>query len=156
MKKNIKIISILFIAIMMFTIFTQVYAATCPTCGGTGRVGGGHVPCPACGGRADSTSAGDIIEGADAFISKGETNANDKIQPTDLMKMSDTLYNILLVVGIIAAVIVGLIMGIKFLLGSIEEKAEIKAMIIPYIIGCVIVFGAFTIWQIIVNLLQSM
>ena len=70
--------------------------------------------------------------------------------------MSDTLYNILLVVGIIVAIIVGLIMGIKFILGSLEEKAEIKTMIIPYIIGCVVVFGAFTIWQIVVDVLQSM
>ena len=41
-------------------------------------------------------------------------------------------------------------------MGSIEEKAEIKTMLIPYIIGCVVVFGAFTIWKIVVDILQSM
>ena len=70
--------------------------------------------------------------------------------------MSNTLYNILLVMGIIVAIMVGLFLGIKFIAGSIEEKAEIKGMVIPYIIGCVVVFGAFTIWKIIVDLLQSM
>ena len=38
---------------------------------------------------------------------------------------------------------------------EIEEKAEIKTMLIPYIIGCVVVFGAFTIWKIVVDILQS-
>ena len=70
--------------------------------------------------------------------------------------MSNTLYNILLVTGILIALIVGMILGIKFIMGGIEEKAEIKTMIIPYIVGCVVVFGAFTIWKIVVDILQSM
>lgn len=101
-------------------------------------------------------TAGEIIDEAGKFIKAGEEGADAKIDPTDLKNMSDTLYNILLVVGIVIAIIIGLIMAIKFILGSLEEKAEIKAMLIPYIIGCVIVFGAFGIWQMVVNLLQSM
>ena len=101
-------------------------------------------------------TAGEIIDEAGSFIDLGKQNADSKIDPTDLKNMSDTLYNILLVVAIIAALIVGLIMGIKFLLGSLEEKADIKTMVIPYIIGCVVAFGAFSIWQIVVNLLQTL
>lgn len=108
------------------------------------------------GERVEKHTTGEIIDEAKGFIEIGEGEANIKIQPIDLKNMSNTLYNILLVVGIIVALIVGLVLGIKFILGSIEEKAEIKAMIIPYIIGCVVVFGAFTIWQIVVELLQSM
>lgn len=105
--------------------------------------------------EVEKHTAGEIIDEAGSFIEIGKENAENKIKTENLKNMSDTLYNILLVVGIIAAIIVGLILGIKFILGSIEEKAEIKAMLIPYIIGCVVVFGAFTIWQIVVNLLQS-
>jgi len=101
-------------------------------------------------------TTGEIIDEAQGFIEKGQEEADKKIQTEELKDMSNTLYNILLVVGIIVALIVGLILGIKFILGSIEEKAEIKAMVIPYIIGCVVVFGAFAIWQIVVDLLQSM
>ena len=101
-------------------------------------------------------TVGEIIDEAGKFIDAGKSGADSKINPTDLKEMSDTLYNILLVVGIIIAILVGLIMGIKFIMGSLEEKAEIKNMLIPYVIGCVVVFGAFTIWQIVVNLLQSM
>lgn len=100
-------------------------------------------------------TAGEIITEAKGFIEKGEAGANDKISDDNMKSLSNTIYNILLVVGIVIAVIVGLILGIKFIMGSIEEKAEVKNMVIPYIIGCVVLFGAFTIWQIIVELLQS-
>lgn len=105
---------------------------------------------------ASSThTTGEIIDGAGQFVKIGESNADSKLTTGELQNLSNTLYNILLVVGIIIAIVVGLVMGIKFIMGGIEEKAEIKAMVIPYIIGCVVIFGAFAIWQIVVNLLQS-
>lgn len=100
-------------------------------------------------------TAGEIITEAKGFIEKGEADANDKISDDSMKSLSNTIYNILLVTGIVIAVIVGLILGIKFIMGSIEEKAEVKNMVIPYIVGCVVLFGAFTIWQIVVELLQS-
>lgn len=98
----------------------------------------------------------EIIEEGKNFIDTGKVKAEDKIKQDNLQKMSNTLYNILLVTGILIALIVGMILGIKFIMGGIEEKAEIKTMIIPYIVGCVVVFGAFTIWKIVVDILQSM
>lgn len=100
-------------------------------------------------------TAGEVISEAKGFIEKGEADADNKISEESMKNLSNTIYNILLVVGIIIAIIVGLILGIKFIMGSLEEKAEVKNMIIPYIIGCVVLFGAFTIWQIVVELLQS-
>ena len=38
---------------------------------------------------------------------------------------------------------------------GIEEKAEVKAMLVPYIVGCVILFGAFTIWKVVLTILQN-
>lgn len=100
-------------------------------------------------------TAGEIVTEAGKFIQKGESNAESKISTKELQSLSNMIYNILLVTGIIIAIIVGLVMGIKFIMGSIEEKAQIKEMLIPYILGCVVVFGAFAIWQIVVNLLQT-
>ena len=66
------------------------------------------------------------------------------------------LYNALLIIGIIIAVIVGTILGIKFMIGSVEEKADIKKLLIPYIVGCIVVFGAFGIWKLVVTILANM
>lgn len=161
MKKHIKIIFILLLLITIFIAFNEVYAATCSTCHGTGEHPTAKgLPCVTCGGRGSIPeslhTAGEIMDEAGEFIDVGEQGANNKISEESLQNLSNTLYNILLVVGIIVAIIVGLVMGIKFIMGSIEDKAEIKTMLIPYVIGCVVVFGAFAIWQIVVNLLQSM
>ena len=69
--------------------------------------------------------------------------------------MSNTVYNILFILGIVIAVIWGLVIAIKFITGSVEEKAEVKKTLIPYVAGCVVLFGAFTIWKIVVTILQS-
>lgn len=163
MKKNRK--KLIFVLLLIITIFISinyVYAATrqCNACGGTGVILGGHTTCTNCGGKGyvevtTSHSAGEIVEEGKKFIEIGESGES-KIDSSDLKNLSNTLYTILLVIGIVIAIIVGLILGIKFIMGSIEEKAEIKTMIIPYVIGCVIVFGAFTIWKIVVDILQSM
>lgn len=69
-----------------------------------------------------------------------------------LNSASSTIYNILLVIGICVAGIMTSILGIKFMLGSIEEKAQVKEALIPFIIGCIVVFGAFGIWKIVTQI----
>lgn len=98
----------------------------------------------------------EIISEADDFIAegkKGEIIGN--ISQQSLKNMSDTIYNILLGLGIIVAVVVASMLGIKFMTGSVEEQAKVKESLIPFIIGCVVVFGAFGIWKVAVNLLSG-
>ena len=54
--------------------------------------------------------------------------------------------------AICVAVIIGAIIGVQFITGSIEGKAKIKEALVPYIIGCIVVFGAFFIWKTLVNI----
>lgn len=93
----------------------------------------------------------DMIKDADDFINSGEVN----IDQATLSNFSKTMYNILLVVGVIVAVIVGAIIGLKLMTSSIEEKAEAKKLLVPYTVGCVVVFGGFAIWKIVVTILQN-
>lgn len=99
-----------------------------------------------------ATTTGEIIKGADDFITAGQ----DKISGDKLKNLSDLIYNTLLVIGIVIAVIIGAILGIQFITGSIEQKAKIKDALVPFIIGCVIIFGAFGIWKIVVEIGASM
>lgn len=54
-----------------------------------------------------------------------------------------------------AAVIIGAILiavfGIKFMIGSAEEKAEYKKSFVPLIIGIVVVFGSTYIAELLFN-----
>ena len=67
-----------------------------------------------------SHTAGEVITDADSFINKGQSGANSVIGQDKLKALSDTIYNILLVVGIVAAVIVGALLGIKFITEGVE------------------------------------
>ncbi len=37
-----------------------------------------------------------------------------------------------------------------------EGKAEVQKALVPYVIGCVVIFGAFAIWKIVVTVLQGL
>lgn len=102
-----------------------------------------------------ATSIGDIFSGADDFIQSGINDKNPTIDESDLEKMSDLLYNTLLIIAIVIAVIVGLVIGMQFMTGSVEQKAKVKETLIPYIAGCIVIFGAFGIWKLVVEILST-
>ena len=54
----------------------------------------------------------------------------------------------------IIAVVVGMILGIKYMMATSEDKAEIKQTLPAYIVACVVVFGAFAIWRLVVYIIQ--
>lgn len=103
--------------------------------------------------HADDIS--DVITGGDNFLNAGK-NENVSIDKQKLKNTSNMVYNILLIVGMSAAVIIAGVLGIKFMIGSVEEKAQIKDALIPFIIGCIVIFGAFGFWKIFVTIGNSL
>lgn len=99
-------------------------------------------------------SLDEILKEAKSFITKGLSQGS-KIDGNNLKAGSDTLFNILLVVGIFLTVAVGVYLGIKFMLASAEDKAKVKESLIPYIAGCVVIYGAFVIWKLAILLLGN-
>ena len=55
-------------------------------------------------------------------------------------------------VAVIASVIIIMILGVKYMLGSVEEKADYKKSFIPLIIGIVLVVAATAIASFIFNM----
>ena len=47
--------------------------------------------------------------------------------------------------GIVVAVVILMVLGIKYMMGSAEEKAEYKKTMLPYVIGAILLFAATTI-----------
>jgi uncharacterized membrane protein len=94
-----------------------------------------------------TSNALDSIKDADNFLNSGGKMAIDE---STLRSISNTLYNTFLAIGIVVAVIVSSILGIQFITGSIETKAKVKESLVPFVVGCVVVFGAFGIWRLIV------
>ena len=92
----------------------------------------------------------DIITGADDFLTAG-IGENIGIDESKLQSTSKSISNILILLGICVAVIVAAILGIKFMIGSIEEQAKVKEALVPFVIGCIVVFGSFGIWKMFVQ-----
>ena len=93
-----------------------------------------------------------VITGGDDFINTGKGDNTTSIDYGKLQNTSNEIYNILLTCAVIVAVIISAILGIKFMLGSMEEKAQIKEALIPFVIGCIVAFGAFGIWKIFITI----
>ena len=100
----------------------------------------------------DGATIDSTIDSANDFIKSGK---GGNINEQKLKDASNFLYNLLLGIGIIIAVIVGSILGIKYMVGSAAEKAEYKETLLIYLIGCIVIFGAFGIWKIVVNILSK-
>lgn len=54
-------------------------------------------------------------------------------------------------VGSAIAVIMIIALGIKYVMGSTEERAEYKKSMIPYLVGALLLFGASTVTSMIYN-----
>ncbi len=91
----------------------------------------------------------DVIDGASSFLNIGDDMT---VKYNELHDTSNFIYNLLLAVAIILAVTLGMVIGIKFMMAGIEEKAKIKEQLVPYVVGCVVVFGAFGIWKLAITI----
>lgn len=60
----------------------------------------------------------------------------------DIANIGGQLLGIFQTVGAVVAVIILLVLGIKYMMGSAEEKADYKKSMIPYVIGAIVIFGA--------------
>lgn len=97
----------------------------------------------------------DMFAEADNFIGTGKNNAGTTINTTELKSASDIIYNILLGIGVAVAVIVGAILGIQFMTAGIDKKVEVKEALVPYVVSCIVVFGSFGIWKLVVTILNG-
>lgn len=119
MKKSVKVLSTILLAIMLVTTIAEVVLA-----------------------------APDVNATIDNLMN-GNANTNQVTQ------IGGTIVNIIQVVGIVVAVVVILIVGIKYLTSSAEGKAEYKKMMVPYVIGAFLVFAGSSIVKLVYELANS-
>ena len=77
------------------------------------------------------------------------------IAVTTVTEPAKKIVGIIQLIGVVASVIVLILIGIKYMMGSVEEKAEYKKSLMPYIIGCALVFAASVFAQILYDLFSG-
>ena len=63
--------------------------------------------------------------------------------------VGNQIIQIVSTIGSIASVIVLVVLGLKYMMGSAEEKAEYKKTMMPYIVGAALIFAASAFAQVI-------
>lgn len=96
----------------------------------------------------------DVLKSGNTFLdSSSQTPVI--VDKDKLDDASSMIYGILQYVGMGLSVIIGAILGIKIMISSAEEKAKVKEALVPYIIGCFVIFGAFAFWKMAVQMYNS-
>lgn len=74
------------------------------------------------------------------------------VSDTTLTDAGNSIITIVTTTASVISVIMLIVLGLKYMLGSVEEKAEYKKSLKPYLIGAVLAFAASTIAGIIYNI----
>ena len=96
---------------------------------------------------------------AEEWNPKNDTNSVSIIDTTMADKKVSDIGNKIIgpiqVIGSLVSVIAIIIIGIKYMIGSVEEKAQYKETLGPYLLGAVFVFAITNILSIIYNIATS-
>ena len=108
--------------------------------------------------KTEALSLDGIFKAGDNFINEGKTESqkNEAINYEEFRLTTNNIGSVLTTLGIVLAVIIGGILGIQIMWGSIEQQVKAKEMITPYVVGCIVIFGAFGIWKLAVTIFSQL
>ncbi len=98
------------------------------------------------------TSTISSANGIDASNLAGQLTGTTSNAQSDVMNIGNQIIGIITTVGVVVAVVILLVLGIKYMMGSASEKAEYKKTMIPYLVGAILIFGASAITKVVVGL----
>ena len=80
---------------------------------------------------------------------------DDSSLSTKINNKAEVIIGNIRAIGTLVSVGALIVIGIKYMLGSVEEKAEYKKTMIPYLIGAFLVFGITVVPTIIYNFVSK-
>lgn len=98
----------------------------------------------------------DVIDNGNSFLEIQNSGLAVAPAETGLENLSNTVSGILLTIALVVTLISAVVMGINFVVQSVEDKAKIKESMIPWIIGIFISFGAYAIWKITMSIFYNL
>lgn len=99
------------------------------------------------------SSFSQIQSQANSWLGEGSSN-----QPISQQTIKDNLLpiaNILVGIATIVFLVVGSIIGVKYIMAGADDKAKLKEKLIWFVIAMVAVYGAVGIFNLIVNVMNT-
>ena len=85
----------------------------------------------------------------------GEVKDNT-ISTGKIVNIGNSIIAVVRIVGVVVAVVILLVLGIKYMMGSAEEKADYKKSMIPYIVGAVLIFASTAIVGVVYDMANAL
>ena len=130
LKKSMKIVCLLLVIMMVFTLTSTVFATDYNLDKETNPIQ-----------NADN----------DGWIDWKPSAYDTTTASGSVSKMSNSILSVVQVVGMAVAVIMLIVLAIKYISAAPSDKAEIKKHAVIYVVGAVVLFAATGIMQIIKN-----
>ena len=83
-----------------------------------------------------------VASSAFALTPNDITSNNNVAGTNEITSIGQNIVGILQTIGVVISVVVLIVLGIKYMTGSAEEKAEYKKTLLPYLIGALLIFAA--------------
>ena len=80
----------------------------------------------------------------------------DPVEPDGFRTPAEQILGAIQVFAFAIALGMLLYLGVKYMMSSADEKANVKQMTINYLIGALIIFGAVGIFKAVLSLVESM
>ena len=77
-----------------------------------------------------------------AATTPGNITASNDITTDAIDKAGGKLLGVVQAIGVVLSVVVLAAIGVKYMMGSVEEKAEYKKTLMPYVVGAGLIFTA--------------
>lgn len=104
--------------------------------------------------KVNAASLSEMQTDVDNFLSIGAGKA-DGISTQDITDQFIELGKILTMIGAGIMVAVTAYMGIKYITASPEGQAKLKQQLIGLVVSGIVIFGAYNIWRIVVNIVKN-
>lgn len=98
--------------------------------------------------RTETVFTNDVLDDPSAYNPRDPSSEED----SEAAIIIDKILSLITTIGTVISVLMLAILGVKYMLGSVEEKAEYKKDLVPYFIGAALLFGICTV----VKILQSL
>lgn len=96
---------------------------------------------------------------ADVIDPTKDIGAYDKVitdqSSNKVMDMGNKIIGAIQLIGSIVSVLTLVVLGIKYMTGSVEERAEYKKTMMPYVVGAVMVFAITNLLKILENVISG-
>ncbi len=90
----------------------------------------------------------EVLDDPNAYIQESGDNSG-------VVDIGNIIVWVVRALGTAISILMLMIVGIKYIMGSVEEKAEYKQTMWPYIVGALLIFGGSSVTSIIYNIFNG-